>query len=79
MERWEAPQMRRYSERLLLAAKEEAQKMLDAGEDVAFVNVGEQEKAVCISTHPEKVIGTETFEVAGKTIYIGLPQEEMGA
>jgi hypothetical protein len=75
MERWEAPKMRRYSESLLVAAKAEAEKMLEADQDIAFVDLGEQEKALCISTNPEKVVGSETFEVAGKTIYIGIPRE----
>jgi hypothetical protein len=76
MERWEAPQMKRYSEKLLMAAKVEAQKMLEAGEEIAFVNLGEQEHALCISTNPEKVLGSEAFEVEGRTVYIGMLREE---
>lgn len=68
--------MRRYSESLLLAARAEAQKMLETGEESTLLNLGEQEQALCISTNPEKVLGSESIEVEGKTVYIGIPRKE---
>lgn len=73
--RWEAPQMRRFSESLLRAAREEAVKMIQSGEEMKALDLGEQGNAIFISTNPEKILGSEKFEVEGKTIYIGLPVE----
>ncbi len=77
MERWEAPNKRRFSESLLKAARERALLMIQSGEEMVTLDLGEQERAIYISTNPEKILGSEKFEVEGRVIYIGLPSEKL--
>lgn len=69
--------MNRFSEKVMSSARERAGLMFDANEESASLDLGEQKEALRISTNPEKVIGSEKFEINGRMVYIGFPSEEM--
>lgn len=77
MERWEPAKMNRFSEKVMVAARERAQSMIESGEESVSLDLGEQKAALRLSTNPDRVIGSEKFDIGERTIYIGLPAEEM--
>lgn len=76
-ERWEPAKMNRFSAKVMEKARERARAMIADSGDSQLLDLGEQKEALMISTRPEAVIGSETFEIEGKTIYIGIPAENI--
>lgn len=76
-ERWEPAKMNRFSAKVMEKAREHAKTMIVDGGDSQLLDLGEQKEALMISMRPEAVIGSETFEIDGKTVYIGIPAENI--
>ncbi len=77
MERWEPANMNRFSEKVMKAARERASLMIEAREESVALDLGEQKEALRISTNPDRVIGSEKFDINGRTVYLGFPAEEL--
>jgi hypothetical protein len=63
---------RRYSVALLDQARQRAKEMIERGESVASLPIGEQSEAYFLSRRSSDVIGSQEIEVDGIKFFLGM-------